>query len=107
MIALDEYLAWVGNTYYTSTEAGMACGQWALLRRTTLGVLTSPAREGSLLDHWSPLEVAKFESAMCLVGKQFPLVAKVVGTKSTADVINFCACRARARGVHCVCVLRL
>ena len=67
----------------------MACGQWALLRRTTLGMLTSPAREGSILDAWAPLEVAKFEAAMCLVGKQFPVVAKVVGTKSTAEVINF------------------
>ena len=87
--ALDEHLAWVGNTYYTASEAGMACGQWALLRRTTLGRLTSPVREGSPLDHWAPIEVAKFESALCLVGKQFALVARAVGTKSTKDVIEF------------------
>jgi hypothetical protein len=89
VVALDEYLAWLGNTYYTSQEAGMACGQWALLRRTTLGRLTSPARESSPLDNWTPLEVAKFESALCLVGKQFPLVAKVIGTKSSKEVIEF------------------
>ena len=89
VIALDEHLAWLGNTYYTSQEAGMACGQWALLRRTTLGRLTSPVREGSPLDHWAPIEVAKFESALCLVGKQFALVARAVGTKSTKDVIEF------------------
>ena len=89
VIALDEHLAWLGNTYYTSQEAGMACGQWALLRRTTLGRLTSPARESSPLDAWAPLEVAKFESALCLVGKQFPLVAKVIGTKTTKEVVEF------------------
>ena len=30
-----------------------------------------------MLDKWAPLEVAKFEAAMCLCGKQFALVAKV------------------------------
>ncbi len=88
-VALDEYLAWLGNTYYTSAETGMASGQWALLRRTTLGRLTSPVRETSPLDLWAPLEVAKFESAICLVGKQFPLISKVIGTKTASEVIEF------------------
>ena len=88
-MALDEYLAWLGNTYYTSAETGMASGQWALLRRTTLGRLTSPVRETSPLDLWAPLEVAKFESAICLVGKQFPLISKVIGTKTASEVIEF------------------
>ena len=88
-VALDEYLMWLGNTYYTTSESGMASGQWAVLRRTTLGRLTSPMRETSPLDFWAPIEVAKFESAMCLVGKQFPLISKVIGTKSASEVIEF------------------
>jgi hypothetical protein len=115
VLALDEYLSWVGNTYYNATEEGAASGQWALLRRTTLGRLTSPVREPNVFDSWSPLEVAKFEAAICLVGKKFNLISKVraprcalarsvrgrrpstahrcllqvIGTKSTSDVIAF------------------
>ena len=77
IVALDEYLAWIGNTYYTATETGGANSQWALLRRTTLGRVTAPGREACILDDWAPLEVVKFESAICLCGKQFPLIAKV------------------------------
>jgi hypothetical protein len=40
-------------------------------------------------DRWSPYEIALFESAMCLVGKAFPQISKVVGTKSVRDVIEF------------------
>jgi len=88
-VALDEYLTWLGNTYYTTSETGMANGQWAVLRRTTLGRLTSPVRETSPLDFWSPIEVARFEAAMCLVGKQFPLISKLISTKTAGEVIEF------------------
>lgn len=33
--------------------------------------------------------MAKFESALCLVGKLFHLVARAVGSKSTAECIEF------------------
>jgi hypothetical protein len=59
-------------------------------------MLTSPAREGSVLDAWAPLEVAKFEAAMCLVGKQFALIAKVRararGARARACAALDCAC---------------
>ena len=76
-VALDEYLAWVGNTYYTATESGATCREWAILRRTTLGRLTAPAREGRVFDLWAPIQIAKFEAAICLYGKDFAQISKV------------------------------
>jgi hypothetical protein len=46
---MDDYLGLVGNMYYQQAETGCASSQWALIRRTTLGVLTSPVREPSVL----------------------------------------------------------
>ena len=63
--------------------------QWALLRRTTLGRLTSPIREPTVLEKWSPYEVALFESGICLTGKLFSALAALIKTKSVADCIEF------------------
>ena len=38
-------VALVGNMYYQQSEAGKTNSQWGLIRRTTLGFLTSPTRE--------------------------------------------------------------
>jgi len=46
---LDDMLALVGNMFYQAPEVGRATTSYALLRRTTLGVLTSPIREPSVL----------------------------------------------------------
>ena len=67
----------------------LARAQWALLRRTTLGRLTSPIREPTVLEKWSPYEVALFESGICLTGKLFSALAALVKTKSVADCIEF------------------
>ena len=76
-VALDGYLQWVGSTYYSASEGGAANREWALLRRTTLGRLAVSARETCVFDHWAPIEVAKFESAICLFGKDFSHISKV------------------------------
>lgn len=86
-------VALVGNMYYQQSEAGKTNSQWGLIRRTTLGFLTSPTRELTVVgeewryrlqaspllnlnrlptflpstDRWSPYEIALFESAICLV----------------------------------------
>lgn len=70
---------WVGRTFYPGSAGGATSSQWALLRRTTLGQLTSPAREPRVFDKWAPLEVAKFEAAICIAGKHFPVIARVSG----------------------------
>ena len=46
---MDDYLALVGNLYYQQSEAGKTTAQWGLIRRTTLGLLTSPTREVSVI----------------------------------------------------------
>ena len=38
---LDDYLTLVGNMYYQQSEVGQSTAAWALIRRTTLGVLTA------------------------------------------------------------------
>ena len=42
---LDDYLGFVGSTYYQHSETGKSSSQWALIRRTTLGMLTAAVRE--------------------------------------------------------------
>ncbi len=86
---IDDLLTLVGNIYYQQSEAGKSNAQWSLIRRTTLGHLTSPAREFSVIDRWSPYEVAIFESAICLVGKNFSQIANVIKTKTTGDCVEF------------------
>lgn len=75
--------------YYTSAEMGSASKDWSLLRRTTLGSLTVPTRIPNVWDKWAPLEIAKFESAICLNGKQFGILSRVVGSKSPSECVEF------------------
>ena len=63
--------------------------QWALLRRTTLGRLTSPIREPTVLEKWSPYEIALFESGICLTGKLFGALAALIKSKTVAECIEF------------------
>lgn len=89
MISLDEYLTWVGNTYYTAPELGTANKEWSLVRRTTLGGLSIPGLHKNTSDKWSPAEVARFEAAICTYGKLFTIIAKAVGTKTANECIEF------------------
>lgn len=69
------------RTYYQQPESidpADSSKTFGLIRRSTLGRLLSPLQPPSVLDRWAPREVALFESALCLVGKQFPIVASVV-----------------------------
>ena len=42
-----------------------------------------------IADRWSPYDIALFESSICLVGKQFPVIAAAIGTKTVKEVIEF------------------
>ncbi len=87
---MDDYLDMVGRMFYAPREVGGATADFALVRRTTLGRLTSPARgPGHVLERWAPIEVARFEAALCLVGKSFPQVAAAVGSKSAEECVEF------------------
>ena len=60
-----------------------------LQRQTTLGILKNPARPRQILDEWAPKQVALFESAICIYGKNFHAIQKVIGNKSLKQVIEF------------------
>ncbi len=38
---------------------------------------------------WSPYEIAIFEAAVCIHGKQFHILQKLIKTKTTKEVIDF------------------
>lgn len=59
------------------------------MRKSTLGRLKSQMRTPDVLDKWSPYEVAVFEGSMCVMGKQPHVVAQVIGTKTTQEVMEF------------------
>ena len=48
-----------------------------LERPNTLGVLLCPLRRPTVIERWSPYEIACFEGAITLVGKNFYEIAKV------------------------------
>ena len=56
---------------------------------TVLGGLNSPVRKHSVIDEWSPAEVAKFECGMCLYGKQFHRLQKIIKTKTCKQIVAF------------------
>ena len=47
-------------------------------RMTTLGYLLSPLRRRTVLEKWSPIEIALFEASLTLFGKAFHRVQKYV-----------------------------
>ena len=47
------------------------------------------SRPATILEQWNPREVALFEAAMYLHGKQFHKVQRLVKTKSTKDIVAF------------------
>lgn len=56
---------------------------------STLKFLKSQNRKPAVIETWSPLEIALFESAIAESGKEFHLIQKQVETKSTQEVIDF------------------
>jgi len=96
------------------TDQSNTQGELPLERPNTLGVLLCPLRRPTVIEQWSPYEIACFEGAITLVGKNFYEIAKVrlagpsalyvwteslctnhpnptqvLKTKSTKDVIEF------------------
>jgi hypothetical protein len=54
-----------------------------------LGMLTSSLKRVRVMDRWCPHEIALFEAALCVYGKQFHSVSAKVPSKSTKEVIEF------------------
>jgi hypothetical protein len=89
---LDAYLSFVGNVYYRSSEVGVAGdspADFLIHRRAMLGQLKNPLRQRTVIDRWTPYEVALFESGVCLIGKDFQSIAEMIPGKTHQDVMEF------------------
>ncbi len=65
-------------------------GRYPIEQTTAVGYLTSPLRRPTVIEKWNPYEIALFEGALALHGKNFHKIhAQYVTTKSTKDIIEF------------------
>ena len=56
----------------------------------TVDALLSPLRKSSVLDDWTPLEVALFESGICSYGKDFHAISRLMaGRKTCGQCVEF------------------
>ena len=55
----------------------------------TLGILMSPLYTPTVEEQWSRHEIAVFESGICVYGKRFHSIQKMIKTKSTKEVVAF------------------
>lgn len=90
----EDYVNLVGDLMYPKVSFGpygydLAKGELPLERPNTLGVVMCPSRRRMVMEHWSPYEVACFEGAIMLVGKNFYEIGKIIRSKSTKDCIEF------------------
>jgi hypothetical protein len=91
---IEDYTNFVGELMYPKTVFGPYGsvpeeGRFCLSRINTLGYLTSALRRPTVLEKWSPYEVAVFESCLTLFGKDFWQTSKILKTKTTMEVIEF------------------
>ncbi|GAB5034190.1 myb dna binding protein transcription factor-like protein [Nannochloropsis oceanica] len=90
----EDYINLVGDLMYPKVGFGpygydAVKGEIPLERPNTLGAIMCPVRRRTVIEHWSPFEVACFEGAIMLVGKNFYEIAKLLRSKSTKDCIEF------------------
>jgi hypothetical protein len=90
----EDYVNFVGKIMYPGTKLrpyGFDPDKRAypLEGISALGFLKSPLRRPTVIERWSPYEIAMFEAALFHHGKEFRTVSKEIGTKSTKDVIDF------------------
>lgn len=84
----------VGNMMYPGTQLrpygfDPERREYPLEGQSVLGYIKSPLRRPSVIERWSPYEISLFEGALLHHGKEFLVVSKIVGTKSTKEVIEF------------------
>jgi hypothetical protein len=56
---------------------------------SVLQFLKSPMRRSSVVERWSPLEVALFEASLAEYGKEFHKVQREIKTKTTNEIVDF------------------
>jgi hypothetical protein len=90
----EDYMELAGNMMYPATQLrpyGYDADrrEYPIEGMSLLGYLKSPIRRPSVIEKWSPHEIALFEAALFHHGKEFHLVSKIIQTKSTKDIIDF------------------
>ena len=91
----EEYIYFASNLMLFPTNNLGSYGfdaskrQYPLETLSALAYLESPLRRPSVIETWAPYEVAVFEGAIALHGKDFYEIHKHIGTKSTKEVIDF------------------
>ena len=90
----EDYIDLVGKMMYPGTYLApfgydATTGQYPIECLSALSLLQNPLRRPSVIEKWSPLEIATFEAAMIVCGKEFHKVQSFVKTKTTKEVIEF------------------
>ena len=90
-VLMEYYTEAVGHLMMPPRSDGKVNPYWDGLERiTTLGYLTSPLRQRTVWEDWSPREVALFEAALMQYGKDFSRIAhRHLMNKQTKDVVAF------------------
>ncbi|CAM9905755.1 unnamed protein product, partial [Scytosiphon promiscuus] len=91
---VEDYVNTCGGIVYPRVAVGAFGykpeeGRFPMERPTTLGMLKTPLRRGSVIEKWSPYQVGLFEAAISTHGKVFHKVAEEVDGKSVPDVVEF------------------
>jgi hypothetical protein len=63
--------------------------QFPLEHMSALAYLKSPVRKPMIIETWSPMDIAMFEAALAVHGKEFHIIQRHVATKSTKEIIDF------------------
>ncbi|GKY98334.1 hypothetical protein MPSEU_000791000 [Mayamaea pseudoterrestris] len=91
----DTYVELASNiVLYEQDQLGpygynAAENSWPLQCVSTLEYIKSKLRRGSVMERWSPLEIATFEASMAVYGKVFDKIQKEVKTKSCKEIVDF------------------
>ena len=92
----DDYMTIVSDMIYPKVSFGDYAsrgnvdeGEYALERINTLGILLCGARRPTTFEKWNPYEIALFEGAISLYGKEFHQIAKIIQTKTCKECIEF------------------
>lgn len=90
----EDYVNLVGDIMYPKSKFHYSStnppeGKFPLGKINTLGYLLCPLRKRSVLEKWSPFEVAVFEASITIYGKDFNRIHKAIQSKTCKEVIEF------------------
>ncbi|KAK8815436.1 hypothetical protein WA158_003648 [Blastocystis sp. Blastoise] len=91
-LVMETYLGLVSDIYNTITPLPnnkKDANTFFSRRVHSLKALVSKLRPMIPAENWTPYEIAVFESAVSVMGKEFHTIAKLLPNKTTAQVIDF------------------